>query len=506
MLSAVLVSAVLAAAASLESNITAVAALPGEPRTVSAAGLTPDDESILTIENPSAFDPADAKRRLALVGSDDPLAADAVVAAVRWFKTAAPARIRRQWTVSALPLARFAPSDKQSLARWLTFQAPDLIVEVGAGGAVHLEGVRVETVPAAATIAALRRILERTAAASALHETIAARIRRDPIAIARVLARRYPETPSISYIPAVAWMNTLRLAAITGDASLRDKVLEQTKPWLSGGRQLLGDRIQLTAVAGTMIFAEIAAAGHDTAHPQVDQAAIPLADQGGQLAAAEKSPGLSQYGAGWTDDMFMAAAVLARTGRWHGRERDLDVAGRLLTAYAGRLQRADGLFNHAVDGPVAWGRGNGFAAMGLTEALTAMPADHPERAKMVAIYRRQMTAAKAHQAPDGMWRQIVDDPAAYREETATAMLLTAMARGVRLGWIDRSYLPIVQRAWRGLAAHIVEDGTLVDVCAGTGAGPTRKYYFDRPAITGADDRGGAMALLAAIEMYELRRQ
>jgi unsaturated rhamnogalacturonyl hydrolase len=423
-----LVSAVLAAVAALESNITAVAALPGEPRTVSAAGLTRDDESILTIENPSAFDPAVAQRRLALVGSNDPLAADAVVAAVRWFKTSAPVRIRRQWTVSALPLARFAPSDKQSLARWLTFQAPDLIVEVGAGGAVHLDGVRVETVPAPATIAALRGILERTAAASELHETIAARIRRDPIAIARVLARRYPEAPGISYIPAVTWMNTLRLAAITGDASLRDKVLEQTKPWLSGERKLFGDRIQLTAVAGTLIFAEIAAAGTDPAHPQVDQAAIPLADQGGQLAAAEKSPGVSQYGAGWTDDMFMAGAVLARTGRWHGRERDLDVAGRLLTAYAGRLQRADGLFNHAVDGPVAWGRGNGFAAMGLTEALTAMPADHPDRSKILAIYRRQMTAAKAHQAPDGMWREIVDDSAAYREQTATAMLLTAMAR------------------------------------------------------------------------------
>ena len=50
-----------------------------------------------------------------------------------------------------------------------------------------------------------------------------------------------------------------------------------------------------------------------------------------------------------------------------------------------------------------------------------------------------MAAIKAQQAPDGMWRQVIDDPAAYREETATAMLLTAMARGIRLGWIDRSY-------------------------------------------------------------------
>ena len=60
--------------------------------------------------------------------------------------------------------------------------------------------------------------------------------------------------------------------------------------------------------------------------------------------------------------------------------------------------------------------------------------------------------------------------------------------------------PAVARAWRALAAHVRDDGTIVDVCASTGSGPTRKYYLDRPAITGADDRGGAMALLASMEI------
>ena len=142
--------------------------------------------------------------------------------------------------------------------------------------------------------------------------------------------------------------------------------------------------------------------------------------------------------------------------------------------------------------------------MGLTELLAALPADDRRRSTILGIYRRQMAAARTHQAPDGMWRQIIDVPGAYREETATAMLMTAMARGVRLGWVDASYRPAVQRAWRALAAHIVEDGTVIDVCASTGGGPTRRYYFDRPAITGADDRGGAMALLASIEMSDVR--
>ncbi len=137
------------------------------------------------------------------------------------------------------------------------------------------------------------------------------------------------------------------------------------------------------------------------------------------------------------------------------------------------------------------------------EALTALPARHPQRAARVAIFERQMHALATEQAPDGMFRQVIDEPGSYREETATAMLLSAMARGVRLGWIDQTYRLVALRAWRALAAHVNDDGSLVDVCTGTGSGPTKRYYLDRAAIDGFDDRGGAMALLGSIEIYEL---
>jgi hypothetical protein len=382
----------------------------------------------------------------------------------------------------------------------MTFQTPDVAIEIVAGATHPIGHGGGDTSNWVIRLPARDDALGRTLRAakpgrSAVHEMIATRIQREPLAIARLLAARYPEMPGISYIPALAWAQTLRVAAITGDESLREKVRRQTRPWVAGEQKLFGDRVQLTAVAGTLIFAELAAAG--------DAAAMPLLDQGAALAAAEKSPAVPEYGQGWTDDMFMATAVLARSGARPGHERDLDVAARLLTDYAARLQQNDGLFNHATNGPAAWGRGNGFAALGLAETLTRMPAAHPARAKLLEIYRRQMAAVKAQQAPDGMWRQIIDEPGAYREETATAMLMSAMARGVRLGWLDPSYRTPIERAWRGLAAHVAADGTLVDVCAGTGAGPTRRYYFDRPAVTGADDRGGAMALLAAVEKFEL---
>jgi hypothetical protein len=307
-------------------------------------------------------------------------------------------------------------------------------------------------------------------------------VSRRPIDVA-LLARRYPglRRSATSH----RWHGpALQLGRITGDQTLAARVRQQTEPWTSGAQPLFGERILLTSVAGTIVFADL---GGDARR---------LAAEGARLAAATKESGIAEYGQGWTDDMFMASAILSRMG-------EHDAAARLLTSYAGRLQRADGVFVHATDGPHAWGRGNGFAALGLIELLTVLPANHPARAKLLDVYRRHMAALRSHQSPDGMWREVIDEPGAYREETATAMLLTAMARGIRLGWLDREYGRAVDRAWLGLLAHVKDDGTVIDVCTGTGVGPTKRYYLDRAAITGPDDRGGAMALLAAMEMLAL---
>jgi unsaturated rhamnogalacturonyl hydrolase len=182
------------------------------------------------------------------------------------------------------------------------------------------------------------------------------------------------------------------------------------------------------------------------------------------------------------------------------------VIGRVLTSYAGKLQRPDGIYIHATDGPYAWGRGNGFALLGVTDALTYLPQGWSDRSRVIEIYRKHVAALAKHQSDDGSWRQVVDEPTSYRELTVTAMTTAAMARGVRLGWIDRNtYGPVIDAGWKAVAARVNADGTVRDVCSGTGVGPTKEYYLNRPVVNGADDRGGAMALLAAIEVESMRR-
>jgi len=533
-------------------NLDWTASLPGEPSTIDAAGLTREGTPLLTIEHHSIFDPFSSQRHLVIVAGlkGNPLSARMALDAVRWFKTSASAQDRKQWVVSVLPMANptadqatlldtFPPTEGffndpdhpefRYVWRWVRYQAPDLVVEFHHGSKVSIQSsddIRTDQFPASpgGSLAAalsipsnkdnlglvdtmivygpkssgpliMQEVLARASARpSNLRVALTTRLKRDPLTIAKLLAQRYPETPSIDYRSALAWVHTLKLARLTGEKTLESKVIRQLSPWLKGQTPLFEGTVNLSDVAGTIVFSEL-----ETTLDEYREVAEGFAADGVARAAAESSSGLSALGSGWSDDMFLGTIAAITSGN----ETGISSAVRLIKNYANRLQRRDGLFRHSLDAETAWGRGNGFAALGLTETLTTLGAEHPEFSELLGIYDRQISAMKALQASDGMWRQVVDVPGSYKETTVTAMILTAMARGIRLGWIDDSYLSTVRRGWLALLAHVENDGALVDVCISTGAGPTLRHYLDRPAVNGPDDRGGAMVLGAALEIHAL---
>jgi rhamnogalacturonyl hydrolase YesR len=323
---------------------------------------------------------------------------------------------------------------------------------------------------------------------------------RSPLDVARVLAERYPAAPVMSYIPALSWSGAMRLAALTKEDRWWEKPRREMQPFLAGATPAIAEPYLLTSLAGHLAFA-------DAGRLDGNAEAAALAQKAADFILPQAAEELIRFGRNWTDDMFMAASVLARVGARTGDPRYATGTGRLLIVYAGKLQRPDGLFIHAADGPHAWGRGNGFALLGVTDALTYLPESWQDRARVLQIYRTHVGALLKHQSDDGSWRQVVDEPSSYRELTVTAMTVAAMARGVGAGWIDAAtYRPAIDRGWRAVVARVNEDGTVRDVCAGTGAGPTKEYYLNRPVVNGPDDRGGAMALLAAVEVETLRRR
>jgi rhamnogalacturonyl hydrolase YesR len=87
------------------------------------------------------------------------------------------------------------------------------------------------------------------------------------------------------------------------------------------------------------------------------------------------------------------------------------------------------------------------------------------------------------------------------------MIAFAMARGVRRRWLEEvRFRPAIERAWYAVRTRVASDGRLVDVCTSTGKQPSLRGYFDRTAILGVDDRGGAMALLLSTELAQWERE
>jgi len=548
-------------------SLAAQEAAPASPTppgyTLAAAGIS------LALADIASFEPvqpptAEQNRLVILAGLDQSVPANhpdsgtaAAKAFIAWWSSPEAEPVRARWQIAVVPNAlpdgpnaappAFPPQkgffndpaapEYRYLWRWTAMSSPDLVVDLrpapqpaihanapalplfpdatstapeelttalGTGapsGLAPVPGIRIQGSPEHLR-ESLRAIVARSIPRSKLRDTIDQRAARSPLDIARLLAGRYPNSPSMSYIPALAWSGALRVTQLTGDPSFREKALSQMTPFLNGTKAALADNANLPSVAGHLAFSDLAVL--ETA-PEAAALARKAAEH--LVRPSGSKDNFLPSATRWTDDMFMASAVLARVA---GATRETvfsEATQRLLESYSARLQRPDGVFIHVESSPFAWGRGNGFAAFGLMESLTHLPQGEGNRKALLEVFRKQMHGMIAQQTPDGAWRQVIDEQGAYREFTATAMVTTAMARGIRLGWLERDkFLPVVERGWRAIAVRVGDDASLVDVCTGTGAKKDcdRSHYLHRDAIFGHDDRGGAMALTLALEIHALR--
>ena len=204
-----------------------------------------------------------------------------------------------------------------------------------------------------------------------------------------------------------------------------------------------------------------------------------------------------------TEDMFMAGTILGKAFQFTEDHAYIDILTEFLLN--GRTQTETGLFWHCRSAPYFWGRGNGFAALGLSETLACLPENHAHKAEIIEMYRKLMGALLQVQKQSGMLPQVLDIPGSYEEFTATCMFGIAMSKGLRHGWLGSEYESSLYLAWQGVNERIDESGNIVDGCISTGVQHNVREYLDRQAIFGRDDRSGGMALWFGLELAELDR-
>ena len=231
----------------------------------------------------------------------------------------------------------------------------------------------------------------------------------------------------------------------------------------------------------------------------------------------------------WLDGAYMAAPFLAQLGSTFNDASAYDEVVKQISLIEQHARDPKtGLLYHGWDAtkqqrwanpttgtsPEFWGRSVGWYAMALVDVLDYLPEKHAKRALVLAALTRLATAVVAVQDQQrGVWWQVLDKPDAprnYREASATAMLVYALSKGVRKGWLDKTtFGASAERGYAGLLKEFVSTDPqgnieLRGVCkvAGLGGNPYRDGSYDyyvSTDIASNDPKGLGAFILASVE-------
>jgi unsaturated rhamnogalacturonyl hydrolase len=144
----------------------------------------------------------------------------------------------------------------------------------------------------------------------------------------------------------------------------------------------------------------------------------------------------------WSDGLNCAPPFLAAMGFY-------DEALKQIEGYRERLWNPEKkLLAHIWDDGKGefkdgnfWGGGNGWAAAGLARTIRCLPEDRrKDRDRLAEFCREILDGCLAHRRADGLFHDVVDQPATFVETNLAQMLAYAVFDGVEGGWLSKSYL------------------------------------------------------------------
>ena len=205
-----------------------------------------------------------------------------------------------------------------------------------------------------------------------------------------------------------------------------------------------------------------------------------------------------------SDAVFMGGPLLSLAGSL-GKSQYFNACLSHLQACASMNQLENGLYRHSPLDQAAWGRGNGFAALGAAMSLVQVPHNTKGWEQSKASFVKHIEALVKHQGITGSWHQVIDHPESYPEFTSTCMIAAAIKIGVNGGILDVSdYYQVLEKAELATLRRIAADGSINNVCTGTGKQKDFRAYLDREALQSHNDRAGAMALMFLTLQYQER--
>lgn len=215
----------------------------------------------------------------------------------------------------------------------------------------------------------------------------------------------------------------------------------------------------------------------------------------------------------WDDTLMMTVVPLAKIGKLLGRPEYIEEARRqFLTHIQFLFDTSTGLWFHGWKfeetepgmlghnfACARWARGNSWVNIVIPEfiELLDLRPNDPLRIHLINVFEAQCRALKRLQAPNGLWRTLLDVSEAegsYQEASATAGFAYGILKGVRKRYISKEYEEMGFRAVKAVLGKISPEGELLVVSFGTGVGRDYQHYKDIPLTS--MPYGQAMAIMA----------
>lgn len=168
----------------------------------------------------------------------------------------------------------------------------------------------------------------------------------------------------------------------------------------------------------------------------------------------------------WVDSYYMAPPFLAAAGHFREAFEQIALYKELL------LDRDKKLFSHMWNDRTKsftrkdfWGVGNGWALAGMTRVLGALPDSMRHEKDLLAGYIREtLDACIAFMREDGLFHDVIDNPATFVETNTSQMLAYAIYKGMAGGWLDSSYRGYADKMRRAANDKVDEYGLVQGVC------------------------------------------
>jgi unsaturated rhamnogalacturonyl hydrolase len=228
----------------------------------------------------------------------------------------------------------------------------------------------------------------------------------------------------------------------------------------------------------------------------------------------------------WLDGLYMAGPIAVQFGRTFGDSEYFDImAYQAILMSKHTKDPGTGLMYHGWDetkeaswadpetglSPEFWGRAIGWYPVALLEMFEHLPEDHRDKAALTVILQDLLAALPKYQDPaSGLWYQVVDKgdrPDNWLESSCTALYVHAIAKAVRFGYLDESYLEYAWKGYQGVIDTLKfdENGRVIigQICIGTGIGDYA-HYIARP--TSENDLHGAGAFILMCTEMNLAKQ